>query len=203
MALRAGLSHSSGQAFESHLVNGQVAENLSKQDLLSIGISDDLLRRRALRELERLFEPFRDPGLKLNPIGKVAAGTRPLSLGQRRGLPRPHSARARSSSRHSNTSVRAMATSCDLSGGSRTPGHAVTSQEMICASAAQQAGQPLLTRSTHRKPLRPASGIAVSVGQRNATSAEEATLRPPSGINDVSAREPDIEERRFKEDERG
>jgi len=203
-----------GQAFESHLVNGQVAENLSEQDLLSIGISDDLLRRRALRELERLFEPFRDHGLKLNPIGKVAAGTRPVSLGQRRGLPRPHSARTRSSSRHSNVSVKAMVTCCDFSGGRRTSAPSAGSQELICGAmtAGQQAAQSL-TRSTQLKPLRPASGSNCSVGQRNGqrcgtlhgASAEEemfglATRAVASASGDEQAVTlHDIEERCFNE----
>eukprot|EP00405_Crypthecodinium_cohnii_P026300 CAMPEP_0206493812 /NCGR_PEP_ID=MMETSP0324_2-20121206/47273_1 /ASSEMBLY_ACC=CAM_ASM_000836 /TAXON_ID=2866 /ORGANISM="Crypthecodinium cohnii, Strain Seligo" /LENGTH=651 /DNA_ID=CAMNT_0053977183 /DNA_START=26 /DNA_END=1981 /DNA_ORIENTATION=- len=103
-----GLPESIGRAFEAHLVNGLLAVDLSKDDLVSMGVTDVLHQRRVEAELRELFGEAYSGDCVLPkvaaPISFVGGPPPQARPTPRRPSSRPFSARSRGSSGGGRTS---------------------------------------------------------------------------------------------------
>lgn len=128
-----GLPADVAHTFQAHLVNGLVGVELTKEDLISMGIADPFQQRRIMRELQKLFRsgqviaavPARMPASANQP----AAPSRPQSARSHR----PQSARSYASTKSSNSMVPGKR-SRPPSATSRAP--CFTCQDLACTALA-------------------------------------------------------------------
>lgn len=186
-----GLPPDIPRAFEAHLVNGLLAEDLSEVDLASMGITDALHQRRVTLELRQLFSQgggapaarsktlHSDLGNSALIPPRTAASLCPPPPTARRTRPRPHSARLHT--QHASAASLPMAAAgLPVKSSVRTEAVIKTQRLAELMNGANSGSSPYM-QAVPRRPRPRSANSAMQAGPAMAATAPSTPIHTAAG----------------------